>query len=312
MFTAQTYPFNLQLTKNHHHHYTTNMIKYPQNRQIDEHPPPNSPNSPNSPFANLPIEIHLKIIDLLPIKSILSLRAVDKQFQELIDTYGSCWRQLNYRLDLDKLTRTNSITSGLDAFEAFLDRIASIKVIDVKCENVLPREKKIELNLRQRKLGGALRTERTYTYRTRELNIASTVHFLNLISKSCSKLIIESFFKSNPHQRSFNKLENQKCHRFEHLTCLDLNCATFSHLDGSLKQEFRNINNICVDQLVDVFPALTHLHLQHYNDSAYELYQKLARMPKLKLIEFYQVSTHAFFNLNWELQVGVFFLTFFF
>ena len=123
----------------------------------------NSPQTTTS-FSNLPIEIVFKIIDLLPIKSILSLRAVDKQFNELVDTYTRFWRKLNYRLDLDKLAKNNALTTGLDSFEIFLNRIAPISIIDVKCESVLTRENKIELNLRHRKNGGALRTNRLVTF----------------------------------------------------------------------------------------------------------------------------------------------------
>lgn len=113
-------------------------------------------------FNSLPIEILLKIIDLLPAKSILSLRIVSKRFKDLVDLYATrVWRKLNYRLDLDKLAKSNTLTSGLNSFENFLNRVASINVIDVKCENVLARDKKIELNLRNRKnRGGALRTDR--------------------------------------------------------------------------------------------------------------------------------------------------------
>lgn len=255
-------------------------------------------------FSSLPVEIHYKIIDLLPIKTILNLRRLNKHFKQFVDSYAKIWKKLNLKLDLDQMARNNTITVDLDAIELFLHKIPHFDLIEFKCESVLTREKKIELNLRLRKNNSiGLRANRSFTIRTRELNIASTVNSLNLIANSCEKLIIESFFKSNPHQRSFNKTENAKCLKFEHLTCLDLNCATFSHYDGSLKQEFRNINNICVDQMVDLFPNLVHLHLQHYNDSTFMLYEKLIRLPRLKLIEFYQVSTHPSFNLNWEFLV---------
>lgn len=143
----------------------------------------------NSLFAYLPLELYLKILSHLPIKSILNLRATNQHFKCLIDQIESIWRRAYIKLDLD--TRQFDLCTKLESTRNTLNSIPLIDLIEIRCAHLLTSQERELIELKP----CFLDNEKLYTFRLCLLNTHSIDEYLRLISANCDELIIESFYE---------------------------------------------------------------------------------------------------------------------
>lgn len=255
-------------------------------------------------FSNLPLELYLKIFESLTTKTLLNLRSVNQHFRQLIDSLDTLWQLVYLKLDLDEKSTTSTFNSKLALLEQILEKNINIDLIEIKCAHVLTQNEKMEFKKRLNLNIGLTSSNRLFSIRISLLNTQSIIECLNLVSKNCEKLTIESFYEPNGQSPRNDEINRENELKFEYLTSLDLNCVISKRIDASNYYQLQNdfIKQFLLNQLHTVFPNLTRLHLRLYIYSSYFLYQKLSNLSELKFVEFHNCWMNGSNDSNVELD----------
>jgi hypothetical protein len=166
-------------------------------------------------FSSLPIELLFVIFDFLTVKDLVKLRLLNKKFRYLVDGAFFVWKRIKLNLEFD------STLSNINNMIDFVNHKPLISCLSISCHNLLTKRafhKLAENN------NSTINQE--IKLNIKNVNLLS-LNILNLFSKNCRQLSIDSFVKNygeilSSKYKSY--LDLVQVNKFKNLNTLHVNC----------------------------------------------------------------------------------------
>ena len=254
-----------------------------------------SPIKPHLHFCALPTEVYFLIFDLLQKNDLLKMRTINLQFKCLVENYGPLWRKSQIKLNFSpKIWRTPPVKLDLKRefgfLEQFINRVPQIKRIELVCEKKFTKQdfqlvcdNKFRFNLSEK-----------HSFSLNMVNVQSIVEYLILISNACKNIEIKSFYQQNEQFKPLSSLtvdnkRQQELLKCNYAKCLRIDCILYNNtpMNSYIMDLEIFANKILSNRMDNIFPNLTHLHLEHFDDSHSFLFSNLRHLSNLKYLEIF-------------------------